>query len=194
MNDVIRILETGSSSQKIKALESLATTDVSAPDVIKYMISKLDDDDIRVRGEAFSSLLLNQSEKTSEYLIKSLSSESKNIRGFASLALANRNDRRAIPELIRLVCDKRSMVRSCAIGALGYLKADSKDAQKVLYNSLFDENIKVQKSAAHAIIRFGTALPTDLLGAVSEKWTDEIRKKEPDLAMLLDKLRAMQRQ
>ena len=39
------------------------------------------------------------------------------------LVLANRNDVDAIPEIMKLAKDERSMVRSCALGALGYLKA-----------------------------------------------------------------------
>ena len=38
------------------------------------------------------------------------------------LVLANRNETEAIPEIIKLVEDERSMVRTCAIGALNFLK------------------------------------------------------------------------
>ncbi len=39
------------------------------------------------------------------------------------MVLANRNETIAIPEIIKLAKDERSMVRACAIGALGHLKA-----------------------------------------------------------------------
>jgi len=55
------------------------------------MISNLDDDDIEVRGEAFSSLVLNKN-KISNFLINSLNATNKNIRGFMLLVLANRNE------------------------------------------------------------------------------------------------------
>ena len=84
---------------------------------------------IQVRGEAFSSLVLNKN-KISDLLIKNLNSASKNIRGFASLVLANRNEVDAIPEIIKLAKDERSMVRSCAIGALGSSKSYKKMKEK----------------------------------------------------------------
>ena len=88
----------------------------------------------KVRGEAFSSLVLNKN-KISNFLIENLNSASKNIRGFASLVLANRNDTNAIPEIIKLANDERSMVRSCAIGALGHLKAI--EAKEIILKSTY---------------------------------------------------------
>ena len=120
MENISKVLELGSCEEKIKILETLDCID--NPEILEKIILKLDDDDIKVRGEAFSSLVLNEN-KISNFLIKSLNSASKNIRGFASLVLANRNEITAIPEIIKLAKDERSMVRSCAIGALGYLKA-----------------------------------------------------------------------
>ncbi len=185
MSDITDTLQNGSSEQKIQALESLI--DVSSPNIIEHVIVKLNDDDIRVRGEAFSLLLLNKSEKISKCLIKSLNSTNKNIRGFASLALANRNDRDAIPELIRLSDDEHSTVRSCAIGALGHLGAGTQNVQDTLYNALFDKNAQVKKSAAQAIIKAGITIPTTLHEKITDEWSDEIQK-DPNLALLLDKL------
>ena len=119
MENTVKVLEFGSSEEKIKILETLDKTD--NPKILEKIISKLDDDDIKVRGEAFSSLVLNKN-KISDLLIQNLNSTSKNIRGFAALALANRNETDAIPNITKLAKDERSMVRSCAIGALGYLK------------------------------------------------------------------------
>ena len=161
LKNISNVLEFGTSDEKIKILETLNDTD--NPEILEKIILKLDDEDIQVRGEAFSSLLLNK-KKISNYLINNLNAANKNIRGFVSLVLANRNETSAIPEIIKLVKDERSMVRSCALGALGYLKAQ--EAQNIFLEALSDSNIEVRKSALQAII--------DLKIIISE---DEINKK-----------------
>ncbi len=177
MENILNVLELGSCEEKIKILETLDCTD--NPEILEKIILKLDDDDIKVRGEAFSSLVLNEN-KISNFLIKSLNSASKNIRGFASLVLANRNETAAIPEIIKLVKDERSMVRSCAIGALGYLKAQ--EAKEVFLESLLDSNLEVRKSAIQAII--------DLNITISENKIKEIiKEKDPEIEKLLFQLK-----
>ena len=79
MENISKVLELGSCEEKIKVLETLECTE--NPEILEKIILKLDDDDIQVRGEAFSSLVLNEN-KISSVLIKSLSSVNKNIRGF----------------------------------------------------------------------------------------------------------------
>ena len=173
----MKVLELGSCEEKIKILETLDDTD--NPEILEKIILKLDDDDIQVRGEAFSSLVLNEN-KISNFLIKSLNSASKNIRGFASLVLANRNEITAIPEIIKLAKDERSMVRSCAIGALGYLKAQ--EAKEIFLESLLDCNLEVRKSAIQAVI--------DLNITISEKKIMEIIKEEdPEIEKLFSELK-----
>ena len=177
MENISKVLEIGSSEEKIKILENLDSTD--NPEILEKIILKLDDDDIQVRGEAFSSLVLNKN-KISNFLIKSLNSASKNIRGFASLVLANRNETNAIPEIIKLAKDERSMVRSCAIGALGHLKAQ--EAKDIFLESLSDSNLEVKKSAIQAII--------DLNIIISESKMKEISKEEdPEIEKLLLQLK-----
>ncbi len=176
MKNIAKVLELGSCEEKIKILETLDCTD--SPEILEKIILKLDDDDIQVRGEAFSSLVLNEN-KISNFLIKSLNSASKNIRGFASLVLANRNETTAIPEIIKLVNDERSMVRSCAIGALGYLKAQ--EAREIFLESLLDSDLEVRKSAIQAII--------DLNITISEsKMKEIIKEKDPEIEKLLSRL------
>ncbi len=179
MENISKVLELGSCEEKIKILETLDCID--NPEILEKIILKLDDDDIKVRGEAFSSLVLNEN-KISNFLIKSLNSASKNIRGYASLVLANRNERTAIPEIIKLVKDEHSMVRSCAIGALGHLKAQ--EAKEVFLESLLDSNLEVRKSAIQAII--------DLNITISENKIKEIIKEEdPEMEKLLFQLKKM---
>ena len=177
MENILKILEFGNNEEKIKILETL--DDTHNTEILEKIISKLDDDDIKVRGEAFSSLVLNEN-KISNFLIKSLNSASKNIRGFASLVLANRNETAAIPEIIKLAKDEHSMVRTCAIGALGYLKAQ--EAKEIFLESLFDSDLEVRKSALQAVI--------DLNITISENKINEIiKEKDPEIEKLLSLLR-----
>ena len=115
-----RILRSGNSAEKIRILQ--AARSIDDQDMLEEVVSRLDDEDIRVRGEAFGLLVLTDGD-VSGFLLSSIKSPSKNIRGFVALVLANRNDQSAIPEIARLAGDDSSMVRSCAIGALGHLKA-----------------------------------------------------------------------
>ena len=163
MENIIKILASGKPEEKIKILETLYNTNKLK--ILEQIILRLNDDSIKVRGEAFSALLLNQNQ-ISKILIDNLSSSNKNIRGFTSLVLANRNEKSAIPEIIKLVEDKHGMVRSCAIGALGYLKA--KKITDIILKLLSDSNLEVQKSALQA------AIQTDII--VSTNKIKEIEK------------------
>jgi HEAT repeat protein len=173
----IKILDSGTSKEKIKILERLESTDDFK--IIKKIISCLDDSDIKVRGEAFSSLVLNK-KKISNLLIDSLKNSSKNIRGFGALVLANRNDMDSIPAIINLVKDESSMVRSCALGSLGHLRAG--EAKNIVHNCILDSNIEVRKSALQAMI--------NLEEEISEKEILEISKeKDSELEQLMFKLK-----
>ena len=115
------ILDSGTKDDKISILESLSQS--SDQEVVNEIITKLDDSEIEIRGEAFSSLFLNKND-ISKFLIDALSSENKNIKAFSALVLANRGDANAIPALELLAKDSSSMVESCALGALEYLKTN----------------------------------------------------------------------
>ena len=124
MNEYMRIceiLDHGTTKDKINILESLNQS--SDQEIINKIITKLDDSEIEVRGEAFSSLLLNKND-ISKFLIDALSSENKNTKAFSALVLANRGDVNAMPALELLSKDPSSMVGSCALGALEYLRAN----------------------------------------------------------------------
>ena len=112
------ILDSGTKDDKIIILESLSQSDDQK--IIDEIITKLDDSEIEVRGEAFSSLFLNKND-ISQFLIHALSLENKNVRAFSALVLANRGDKNAIPALELLAKDPNSTVRECALGALEYL-------------------------------------------------------------------------
>ena len=177
MGQEIKILDSGTSKEKIKILERLEFTDDFK--IIKKIIRCLDDSDIKVRGEAFSSLVLNK-KKISNLLIDSLKNSSKNIRGFGALVLANRNDTDSIPAIINLVKDESSMVRSCALGSLGHLRAG--EAKNTVHNCILDSNIEVRKSALQAMI--------NLEEEISEKEILEISKeKDSELEQLMFKLK-----
>ena len=124
MNESVRIheiLDSGTMRDKISILESLSQS--SDQEIINEIITKLDDSEIEVRGEAFSSLYLNEN-NISKFLIDALSSENKNIKAFSALVLANRGDVNAMPTLELLAKDLNSMVGSYALGALEYLRAN----------------------------------------------------------------------
>ncbi len=165
LENILKILESGNNNEKIKTIESLDNT--NDPEVLRKIISKLDDKDIKVRGEAFSSLVLNKN-KILDFLIDDLNSESENMKSSILLVLANRNETSSIPDIIKLVKDERYVVRSCAIGALGHLKAQKNGS--IFLEALSDSNIEVRKSALQAII--------DLKIAVSEYEINDILKEK----------------
>ena len=124
MNEFVRIheiLDSGIMKDKISIIESLSQS--SDQKIVDKIITKLDDSEIEVRGEAFSSLFINKND-ISQFLIDALSSENKNIKAFSALVLANRGDVNAISSLELLAKDPSSVVSSCALGALEYLKAN----------------------------------------------------------------------
>jgi len=177
LENISKVLELGSCEEKIKILETLDSTE--NPEILEKIILKLDDGDIKVRGEAFCSLVLNKN-KISNFLIKSLNSTNKNIRGSISLVLANRKETTAIPEIIKLAKDECSMVRECAIGALGYLKAQ--EAKETFLESLLDSNLEVRKSALQATIDLNITISEDKIKEI-------IKEKDPELEKLLSLLK-----
>jgi len=171
LENISKVLELGTSKEKIEILETLDNED--NPEILEKIISQLDDEDIQVRGEAFSSLLLNK-KKISNFLINNLNNANKNIRGFASLVLANRNETSAIPEIIKLAKDERSMVRSCAIGALGYLKAE--EAKDIFIEALSDSNMEVKKSALQAIVDLEIPISENIINKNFKERDNEVEK------------------
>jgi HEAT repeat protein len=168
-----RIMHSDSKEEKIKILELTCKCKDSA--ILNTIIAALDDSDIQVRGEAFSALVLNEND-ISDALIQNLNSQSKNIRGYSLLVLANRNDRSAISKMIDLTSDESAMVRSCAVGALGHLRVA--EAISVIQKCIEDPNQEVRKSAIKAAIDIGDKTVFAKL--------DEIAKEDPEIRNLLD--------
>ena len=153
MNEYTRInqvLDSGLNKDKINILESLSQS--SDQGIINKIISKLDDSEIQVRGEAFSSLFLNKND-ISEFLIDALNSPNKNIKGFSALVLANRNDLSAVSTIESLTKDSSGMVRSCALGALGHLH--STNSIRIIRQCFQDKVLEVRKSAVQAFLKLG---------------------------------------
>ncbi|WKT58205.1 HEAT repeat domain-containing protein [Candidatus Nitrosotenuis chungbukensis] len=109
-------------------------------------------------------------------MIQKLNSQSKNVRGYSLLVLANRSDRKAIPKIIDLMSDESAMVRSCAVGALGHLKAS--EAILAIQKCMEDPNSEVRKSAIKAAIDIGDQTVFSKL--------DKISKEDPEIRNLLD--------
>ena len=161
MNESVRIhqiLDSSSNKDKISVLESLSQS--NDQEIINKIISKLDDSEIQVRGEAFSSLFLNKND-ISEFLIDALSSESKNVKGFSALILANRGDSNAISAIELLTKDSSGMVRSCALGALGHLRSNK--SITIIRKCFRDKVLEVRKSAVQAFLKIeGDILPMEV--------------------------------
>ena len=170
MNESVRIhqiLDSGSNKDKICVLESLSQS--NDQETINKIMSKLDDSEIKVRGEAFSSLFLNKND-ISEFLIDALSSESKNVKGFSALILANRGDSNAISVIELLLKDSSGTVRSCALGALGHLR--SSQSTTIIRKCFQDKVLEVRKSAVQAILKIG--------GDILPREVDELTKDADD--------------
>lgn len=158
-----------SPDEKIAVLESVAQA--RDEDTVGRTILLLDDPDVRVRGEAFASLLSNKND-ISGTLAAALDSPTPNIRAFSALVLGNRGDCGALPRLtakkvtgrlVEMTRDDSALVRSCALGALGHLGAGGIDAD--IRRCLRDQNLEVVKSALGAAIDTGCHIPGAELAA-----------------------------
>ena len=171
IEQIYQILHNGSMSEKIEILSQLTETDNT--EVISEIIKMLDDPEIRVRGEAFSTLVLNP-KNISDILINHLESASNNVRGFSILVLANRNDKTASKAIAKLTNDDNSMVRSCALGALGHLKA--KEFSKNIHDCFSDSNIEVKRSALYASILICEKISSEDISKLKKENDPEIEK------------------
>ena len=169
--EILKSLKNEDSKQHI--LSKL--TQINDPEIIQEMIVLFDDDRIEIRGEVFSSLFLNEND-IFESLVCGIKHESKNVRAYVTLVLANRNEKRAIQEIQTLTNDRSGLVRTCAYGALGHLEA--KQCTKELHDGVFDSNIEAVKSASYALSRIGEN--------ISEKENESILKyDDPDFEKIL---------
>lgn len=171
---------------KVEIIESLKNNDLdistlrtleqtSDIEIIQEIIKLFDDDKVEIRGEVFSILFLNKNNILKQ-LIYGLGHESKNIRAYTSLVLANRNEKESIQEIIKLTKDCSGLVRTCAYGALGHLNA--KEGIKELHEGIFDSNIEAVKSATYALTRIGEK--------ISQEEIEELyRNNDPDLEKIL---------
>jgi len=125
-------------------------TQTTDPEIIWAIVELFDAERIEIRGEVFSTLFLNKNDIL-EQLLKGLKHESKNVRGYTALVIANRNEKNATKEIIELTNDLSGLVRTCAYGALGHLEV--KESVKELHKGIFDSNLEALKSAAYALAR-----------------------------------------
>ena len=145
------------------------------PEIIQEIIQLFDDDDIEIRGEVFSTLFLNENDILKD-LIRGLNHESKNVRAYTALVLANRNEKNAIEEIRKLTNDSSGLVRTCAYGALGHLEA--KESSKELHRGIFDSNLEAVKSSAYSLAR--------IKEKISDKEFEKIQElNEPEFDKIL---------
>ena len=159
--EILKSLKNDNSRKNV--LSSL--TQNNDPNIIQEIIKLFDEDDIEIRGEVFSTLLLNQNDIL-KYLVLGLKHESKNVRAYVSLVLANRDEKNAIKDIRELTNDPSGLVRTCAYGALGHLEI--KESAKELHQGIFDSNLEVVKSAAYALARIDEK--------ISDKEIEELHK------------------
>jgi len=158
---------------KKNALSRLTQTD--KPEIIQEMIKLFDNENIEIRGEVFGILFLNKNNILKELII-GLNHESKNVRAYTTLVLANRNEKESIQEIIKLTKDSSGLVRTCVYGALGHLGV--KEVAKELHEGIFDSNVEAVKSAAYALSRIGEK--------ISQKEIVEIHRfKDPEFNKIL---------
>ena len=154
------ILDTLDSLDKNKIISTLSQlTQINNQKIIEKIISLLDNNDITIRGEVFSTLMLNNNDISRELILSLSNKGSKNIKAFCSLILANSNDRNGINSIVKLTNDSSDMVISCAFGALGYLRANN--VRKEIRLGIFDSNIEVKKSAAYALVLLNEKLSNE---------------------------------
>ena len=138
---------------KDSKLDILMTlTQTTESEIIQEIIKLFDDENIEIRGEVFSTLFLNQNNILKQ-LILGLNHQSKNVRAYVVLVLANRNEKGTIEEIKKMINDSSGLVRTCAYGALGHLEV--KEVVKELHEGIFDSNVEAVKSAAYALSRIG---------------------------------------
>ena len=106
-------------------------------------------------------------------MIEALCSVSKNVRGFSALVLANRGDSNAISTLELLAKDPSSMVRSCALGALGYLH--STQSITIIRKCFTDEELEVRKSALGAFFKIGGQILPNEFERLTNNSDDELK-------------------
>ena len=161
--EILKLLRNDDS--RVKILSELTKTNDS--EIIQEIIQLFDDEKIQVRGEVFSTLFLNENDIL-EQLLKGLKHESKYVRGYVTLVLANRKEKNAIEEIRKLTSDSSGLVRTCAYGALGHLEV--KESAKELHQGIFDSNLEAVKSAAYALARIGEK--------ISDKEIEELHRLE----------------
>ena len=169
--EILKSLKNEDSKQHI--LSKL--TQINDPEIIQEMIVLFDDDRIEIRGEVFSSLFLNEND-IFESLVCGIKHESKNVRAYVTLVLANRNEKRAIQEIQTLTNDPSGFVRTCAYGALGHLEII--DAAEELHRGIFHSNVEAVKSAAYGLSRIGEEVSKDELEELQ-------RLEDPDFEKIL---------
>ena len=171
LEQIRNTMQSGTKDEKIKVLET--TSNITDSKILEFVISIFDDQDIELRGEAFSALLLNNA-NISEIILQGLKNQSKNVRGYCALVLANRNEKKAIPKIIQLTEDESAMVRSCAVGALGFLRA--LEAKAVIQKCLEDSNIEVKKSAIKSAIDIKDKSLLSKIDSLSQENDPDINK------------------
>ena len=160
-------------NEKLRKSILQTLTQNNDPEIIHKIIQLFDDEDIEIRGEVFSNLFLNKGDILKD-LVLGLRHESKNVRAYTTLVLANRNEKNGIKEIRKLTNDPSGLVRTCAYGALGHLEV--KESAKELHQGIFDSNLEAVKSAAYALARIGENISDKEIEVLHKLDESEFRK------------------
>ncbi len=133
---------------------------------------------------AFTQEEKEKTKSKEEYIADLVSdSDEKTILAAAQWA-GEKKVKEAIPNLIKLLSDKRENVRSDAAAALGYIGQDQEDAIQALNQAMLeDESPIVRYAAVLATMRIGSKKSLDALKQSYEQETD------PYIKDLLEKVR-----
>ncbi len=143
--DLQKMLDDSEPLARAHLLEDLLPD--SDENIVRCVVECFADKSLRVRGEAFA-WLITMNEDISKTVSECLNHADRHVRGYCALVLANRGDSKKSKEIAHLVKDESSMVRSCAAGALGYLK--SAEYGGAILGLFDDESDEVRESAKHA--------------------------------------------
>ena len=148
-------------------------TQTRIPEIIRQIIELFDAQKIEVRGEVFTTLFLNENDIL-EQLLRGLKHESKNVRAYTALVIANRNEVNGIKNIIQLTNDSSGLVRSCAYGAIGHLGV--KEGSDELHKGVFDSNLEAVKSAAYALARINEKISQEEIDSMKRLERNDFEK------------------
>ena len=170
----------GTKAGKMRALRLVR--DAAGGSLAALAMPALADEDIEVRGEAFSTLVASAADIAGD-IAPFLASPDKTVRAHSALVLANRGDARLAGRVALLAADASAAVRAAAMGSLGHMAVRSArlplpgagpGAPAAVRACLFDASLEVRRSALQAASDMGLELSESEAGALAAAGDAEI--------------------